>query len=481
MLSVLRVIVKKCLLPKSPNEDRARREFILNIFLLVGVALTFLAFMINFSEWVMGVKNPISTSIVLAQCLFFLLLYFLSRRGYIQFSAAVLLATFFLLASFMMARWGIDLSMGLLAHVLVIVMAGILMSTRMAFLMAGFVCLSLAAIGFVQHARLLSVDRSWRTPALWGISEVLIFCLVFFVIAIVSWLSNREIEKSLIRARKSEAALKEERDLLEIKVEQRTLELKEAQIQKMSQLYRFAEFGRLSSGLFHDLMNPLNAVSLNIEQCRNKNEQASRTDQVKVPMEGSLVEVASYLDRAVGAAKRLEDLVVAVRKQLAREDTKTLFSVGEEVKSIVEILSYRALHEGVTLRFLSDQDLNVFGDAVKFNQVMLNLIANAIDAYGPPPEGASEVPHALREVVISLELETDGLLLHVKDGGMGIPEEYVSKIFEPFFTTKVTGHGIGLSMTKRIIEKDFQGTICVTSKPGQGSLFTIRIPRPLPT
>lgn len=66
--------------------------------------------------------------------------------------------------------------------------------------------------------------------------------------------------------------------------------------------------------------------------------------------------------------------------------------------------------------------------------------------------------------------------VQVRDTGAGIPEAHLSKIFEPFFSTKAEGHGIGLWMTRRIIERDFRGTILVESSPGQGTVFTLALP-----
>ena len=113
---------------------------------------------------------------------------------------------------------------------------------------------------------------------------------------VIAWLSNREIEKSLKRARRSEAALKVERDALEITVEARTRQLREAQADQLSQLYRFAEFGQISSGLFHDLVNPLNAMSLNMENILSIQDHAT------------VSEMRERIERAMGSAKRMEKI-----------------------------------------------------------------------------------------------------------------------------------------------------------------------------
>ncbi len=470
MFIYIKRFLERRVAPISQNEDRARAEFILNIFLCTGMVLTFVAFLFNVFNHLTHSNNSVSVGVALVQFVFFVVLYLFSQRGYTRLSSVVLLGIFFLLAIFMASTWGVDLAMVLLTYVLVIVMAGILISTTSAFLMAALISLSLVVVNLLHVKQVILVDRSWRTAELWGATEISLFSLVFFVIATISWLSNREMEKSLKRARASEEELKKERDLLEVKVEERTQALKEAQMERVTQLYRFAEFGRISAGLFHDLMNPLSAVALNMEQTASIER---RTGSI------SSEEAKESLDKAVRAAKKLEDLVASVRKQLTRQSNKERFSLPEEIELVIEVLSHKARSAQVEVTFVCEQDVQVFGDAVKFNQIVLNLVANAIDTYGPhvsPAPGIGMPVQSSRDVTVSLELVDSYIRLSVKDGGEGIPQKYLSKIFEPFFTTKVEGHGIGLSTVKRIVEKDFGGTLSVESQEGAGSIFTIRFP-----
>ncbi len=362
----------------------------------------------------------------------------------------------------------------LLSYVLIVVMAGILINTRFAFIATLIITLTIALIATLQGNKVIAADRYW-IDQLWGPTEIVMVFIMFLIIATVSWLSNREIEKSLIRARKSEAELKKERDMLEVTVEQRTKQLKEAQAEKIGQLYRFAEFGRISSGLFHDLMSPLQAVSLNMEKIKSNNEKVQT--QIKQIGEQTGVapfsEVVSYVDKAITSAKKLEDLVTSVRRQLVRKDHKELFSLNEEVEYVIDVLSHKAMKAHVAINFSAQNDVKIFGDAIKFNQIVLNLIANAIDSYAfPNPRTAEGM------IEVSLIDMPDKVVLKVSDHGVGIKEENMHKIFEPFFTTKTDqGIGIGLSMTKRIVEKDFGGRINVSSKIGEGATFTVEIPK----
>lgn len=454
-----RRFLKSLVSPVSTNEDRARHEFIFNVISFSIIVFSIIVLVVDIFRVILGMNNAVPIIAVLVLCIFFSGLYFLSRKGLSEFAASLLLTIFFFLSTYQSYVWGINLPFGLLSYVLIIVMAGILISTRFAFIVTFIIGTTIVIIGYFQKVNIVSADRYWVNE-IWGRSEIIATLIILSIIATVSWLSNREIEKSLVRARKSEAELKQERDNLEITVEKRTRELKETQAERMAELYRFAEFGRLSSGLFHDLMNPLNAISLNIEQLRNKSDAA--------PIQDS----AGYVDRAITSAKKLQDLVTAVRKQLVRQEpTKTAFSLNDEVKYVIDVLSHKAMKANVAIRFSPENDIQISGDPVKFNQIVLNLVANAIDAYPSKEKGSG------REVFISLTDLPDKVMLEVEDNGSGISKENIAKIFEPFFTTKAEnqGMGIGLSMTKRIVEKDFSGTIGVISREGEGATFTVTL------
>lgn len=361
-------------------------------------------------------------------------------------------------------KWGIDLIVSILFYILAIVLAGILLNKRYIFITSAVIGGTLAVIGYLQNKSLIQANRYWIYET-WGLAEISAAVLIFFIIATITWLSNYEIEKSIAGMKKLEIELKEERDSLEVKVKQRTEELKKVQAEKMVQLYRFAEFGKISSGLFHDLINPLNAVSLNLEKVNN-------TQSVS-----PIAEAKEYVENAVRAAKRLEDLVVAVRKQLRREETKSLFRIDEEIRHVIEVLSYKAKKANVQLKFFplpeTEKNFNLFGDAVKFNQLVLNLVANGIDACSVH----SNEPN-IKWVNISLIKEPQAIVMLIEDNGEGIPDCHMDKIFEPFFTTKSydQGLGIGLAMSKSVVERDFRGLITVESKVGQGTYFKVYLP-----
>ncbi len=449
--------------PRATEEDVARREFILNILLSGSIVLIFCVTILNGVHGLVVTdrdsfeRNSLSFFLLFLTLLFFLLLYFLSRRGFIRTASSLLLTGYLILAALMGYKWGVDLQAEILLFVLVIVMTGILMSAQAAVFLTLGIAIFLFGLNYLQRAQFVITSREWRTN-MWGPVEVLVTVLIFGVITTVSWLSNREIGRALGRARHSESELKKERDLLEVKIEERTQELKLAQMEKMTQLYRFAEFGRLSSGLFHDLTNHLSALLLNVEQIQS---QASELEPA-----------AACLNQARRASDRMKDFIVAIRKQMAGEQSIAAFSVNEEIEEVLQVLSYKARQHNVAFKFDFSELVCITGDRTKCSQIIINLVANAIDAYVGRPNLDSRV------VSVVLNRTDTEILLRVTDKGVGIPESLRAKIFEPFFTTKEfsRGTGLGLSLSKRIIEKDFSGTITVESEEGLYTTFSVTFP-----
>src|SRR5207245_1034752 len=129
----------------------------------------------------------------------------------------------------------------------------ILINSRFAFILTSLIGANLFALSFMQMHHVYAPRLYWKHQE-YNLADGIVRYITLTIIALVSWLFNREMETALIRAQLSEKALREQRDLLEIKVEERTQELKQTQVEKLTQLYRFAEFGKISSGLFHDLV-----------------------------------------------------------------------------------------------------------------------------------------------------------------------------------------------------------------------------------
>ncbi len=443
---MIKTFLKNLIKAKSYDKEVARKELILNILLAASiVGFTFL----NIIRAVDVISNPndrglpiIFTLLIL---IFFIFLFWLSKKGKVTISSLLLVLIYALPTFYSFISWGADLPAALLLAVLLVTMSGSLIGARFAFISTLIIAIFLLTLTYLQENNIITVNSYWRQES-HTLGDAIAYTFLFLIIATVAWLFAREIKKALRRAQISEQALKEERDSLEIKVIERTKQIKQMKAEKINQLYRLAEFGRLSSGIFHDLINPLTAVSLNLEQITvdNKNQISS---------------AKSCLGQALIATHKMEDLIASIRKQLQRKNDLKNFSLNEEVEQAIQILSYKARRANVQIGFKADQSFFLHGDAIKFSQIITNLVSNAIEAYDQEDVGQKKVD-------ISLDKKENEIQLTVSDNGCGIHQRDVDKIFEPFFSTKQQadgGLGIGLSSTKNLIEKDFGGTIKVVA------------------
>ncbi len=441
--------------PRSADEDERRREYILNVIILGSIAmLALLDVSVLYHSLAEGNGyRGISFAAFSVIPLFSLFLYALSRRGFFVLASYLLVGTYLLSNSYAAYEWGVDMETVVLSYALIIVIASILVGTRFAFLVTTLIGLFAIPMWYLQWNHLIPIPEDQIPSA----SDAAIFTVIYFLIVVVAWLSNREIEKSLIRARKSESELKNERDSLEIRVEERTRELRKSELQKIEHLYQFAEFGQLSSGLFHDLINLMNATALHNE--RALKETTNDT-----------------LENAFRMNKRIENFANAMRRQLAREEVKETFSLNGGIEQVIQLLSYKANKEGVKMIFehAQENDPAYFGNPFKFHQVVMNLILNALESYESVPIKNVDG----RVIEIRIKKYGGAAILSVHDNGCGIAPGMLEKIFEPFFTTKnsQSGIGIGLATVKKIVEQEFHGEISVRSVEGEGSAFTVKLP-----
>ena len=434
------------------KKGKSYKISILHTILLGTVLLGIIASLVN----VLTYPNLVSPNIEVLPgviTLFLYGLYLVSKKVSPTLASFILVGMASLLGYYLAYQWGTIVPQSWIVLALTIVMGGILISSKFSMLLILLHTIFLLILTDLQIKGVI-LYQPWNITPMFGSVFVAIF--TFFVIGIISWLFNREMEKALHQAQKSEKLLRKEKDLLELRVEERTRELKKIQLEKMAQLYRFADFGRLSAGLFHDFVNPLTAVSLNLEQLGTKGKSL-------------------FVKRALEGVRRMESFVGVVRKQIQNQETKGIFVLDKEIAEVINVLSSKAEEAGVDVSFLQEkgyEEIRTFGNPIRFHQLVCNLVLNAIDAYEEVNRSEN------RRVVIGLSTKNKEVELIVQDFGVGISKKNLGKIFEPFFTTKVIdkGMGIGLSLSKDIVEKNFGGRIKVKSIEGEGTIFTVDFP-----
>lgn len=443
---------QKLIAPRAKSLDGQRRELILNI-LLAGLTL------FSFLSIFIGVANDLEDDVPLSQAgsvlsltIFLaatIAIWRLSRLGLYKLCINTLLGLIFMIASNYLFTRSFELPATQLLFATFIAVAGVLLESRSALRVTGVTCLYLLLISYLQVHDLIHPNMKWLRQRLLMIDG---FGLVasLALIGLISWLANREISKSLERARLSEAALAVERDQLERKVIERTRQLERAQLQRVMELQRLAEFGRLSAGLLHDVADPLTVASLNLQELGSESQ-------------------STLLKRALQSVQYIERFLAAARKQLESRGDLGLFTLNAEVKQVLSTLQHRASGASVKVVVTASNRCRLYGDPVKFNQIVANLVLNAIEAY-------NNFSAAERIVKISLRQLKSGVNLEVSDHGKGMTAEQIEHIFEPFYTTKPrdqSNMGIGLSTVKKSVEVDFRGQIQVVSSPNKGTCFNV--------
>ncbi|MDB5170000.1 MAG: kinA 1 [Candidatus Saccharibacteria bacterium] len=440
--------------PQGSDADSRRREFILNTLLCGLLVIASIALLFTlFDFFVIHIGHRIdSVWHTFVFWLAVLALLAVSRRGKPRVAAFIFIGFLFLSAVQFALAWGFRLAQAELVFALVIVIAGVLLTAPLALVASLVVAAALLVITFIQIRGIQVPLTDWEQQQYHYVDAVG-YIAIFIVIGLVSWLSNREADRSLKRARRSEADLQKERDNLEAKVIERTHELEELQLARLLEMQPFAEFGRIGASLVHEIANPLTAASLHLEEL-NRQQHSELVRQVQRNLH------------------HLERYLVAARKQIKRESDLRVFSVGSELRQVAHLLTHRARKAGVRVVVEKTANIKLYGDVVKFNQLTANLLANAVEA-------SDKVASPARpEVVVRAYTKDRDTVITITDHGVGISPQNIDRLFEPFYSTKSSvrsGLGLGLSLTKQYVEHDFRGSINVASNPETGTVFTLRL------
>lgn len=298
---------------------------------------------------------------------------------------------------------------------------------------------------------------TWRSILGVDSSEVLensILITLMAIITIATLRTNYRMKQSRRDLEKSNKRLQRALD---------ELENKEEQIVKQE---RLRALGEMAGGVAHDFNNALQPIILAADVLHRRKDELSGDPKLQ-----SYVQVIHMSAReAAGTVKRLVRFF-----RPGKSHDKKLFDAARIIDEVVELTRPKwkedAQLRGATidLQARADPGGMVYGYPDEFREMLVNLIFNAADAI----ENAGEIR-------IEAELESKSVLLKISDTGSGMPHDVSSKCLEPFFTTKANrGTGLGLAVVYGVVRR-MKGGIYIDSHPGQGTTFTIRIPRAHP-
>jgi C4-dicarboxylate-specific signal transduction histidine kinase len=222
---------------------------------------------------------------------------------------------------------------------------------------------------------------------------------------------------------------------------------------------RVATMGQLTASIAHEVNQPIAAAVTNAQA-------ALRWLAARPP---DLEEVRQALDSIVKDANRAGDVVGRIR-ELAKKapPRKERVDMNEAIREVIELTRVEAAKNGASVQAALGEDLPpIEADRVQLQQVVLNLIVNAVQAMASVGEGPREL------LITTVQAEPDGVMVAVKDSGPGVAPASLEHLFTPFYTTKPDGLGMGLSICRAIIEAH-GGRLWMTNLP-RGAIFNFTV------
>ncbi|MBI5063069.1 MAG: hypothetical protein HZB87_06315 [Desulfatitalea sp.] len=227
-----------------------------------------------------------------------------------------------------------------------------------------------------------------------------------------------------------------------------------------------ASVGRLAAGIAHEIGNPIGIVLGYLDLIKQPDLEREELD-----------------DFARRAEKEIQRINTVIRQLLdlarPKEGAPRIVAVHEVIQDIVQVMSHQPMMAEVRLQTeLAAAHDRLWADGDQLRQVFLNLLLNAADAI----RAARRLGDGLITIATASEdgagsQEEKWLIIRFQDNGEGIAQDQIDNIFDPFYTTKEPGKGtgLGLAVSYMIIQK-LGGTICVQSRPGQGTTMVIHLP-----
>jgi C4-dicarboxylate-specific signal transduction histidine kinase len=298
--------------------------------------------------------------------------------------------------------------------------------------------------------------------------------IVFVATALfIGWLSGEQ--------KLAKESLRRARDELDAKVQERTAELKRANEQlqleiaeresaeegliraqaEIARIARITTMGELAASIAHELNQPLGSVVMSGDACL-------RWLTAKPP---NLDEVRQAVEAIIRDGTRASSVLVRIRGLLRRgKRLRERSDINDVIREVIALLDGELRRNGVSL--LTEMPGNlppVVVDRVLLQQVILNLMMNAVEAM-------RAVSDRVRVLRILTENQSSGnIVVLVQDSGVGVGPEHSSRMFEPFYTTKVEGIGMGLTISRSIIEAH-GGRLWAIANDGPGSTFCFTLP-----
>jgi C4-dicarboxylate-specific signal transduction histidine kinase len=232
----------------------------------------------------------------------------------------------------------------------------------------------------------------------------------------------------------------------------------------LARINRVTTMGELAASLAHELSQPISGVITNASvSLRRLGHDKPEFEELRVA-----------ITRIVRDGQRAAEIIARIRAQFEKSSgSREILDVNEMIRETAPLLRDEAMRYNISVRTELAADLpRIAGDRVQLQQVAMNLIVNSIDAM--------KDVDGMRELVIkSQQAENEQILVSFSDTGIGLPPHLAEQIFDPFFTTKPHGTGMGLRISRTIIESH-GGRLWAVGSPGRGATFHLNLPARIP-
>jgi signal transduction histidine kinase len=268
---------------------------------------------------------------------------------------------------------------------------------------------------------------------------------------------NLKNERSLAAAEAEAIMLEHHKNEL-----QSLLTEREEIIRQLTLSNKTAGMGALVASLAHELNQPLCAIGLNAQLVERKLNSANV----------DVLSARKFLDSVITDNRRAAGIITALRGMFENPDREHgRINFDELIQETLVLVSLRAKDEHVSIKTILNSGASIEGDPTQLQQVILNLLNNALDALG-----STEFQGNFKKTITIFSEINDGMIaLHVDDNGVGIPEEFHSSVFELFKTNKAYGMGVGLWLSRTVINAH-GGDMRFISTPGVGTHFEVTLP-----
>ena len=223
---------------------------------------------------------------------------------------------------------------------------------------------------------------------------------------------------------------------------------------------RVTTFGELTASIAHEVNQPLTSIVINGETCLQwLDHEPPVVDEMRRSVE-----------LMISDAKLASEVIHRIRALSKKtEPEKAPLDINDVIREVVRLVQREVIGQGASLRLdLAPALPPVLGDRVQLQQVIINLVINAIQAM-------TSVTDRPRELLVRSQRRADQVQVAVLDAGIGIDPQHVNRLFNAFFTTKPSGMGMGLSICRSIIEAH-GGRVLATNNPGPGATFQFTLP-----